>query len=183
MVTLWALRQNGLLMPWLIVAYALCTTLADHPDTQSMSLPLPKVQSQGQGCGSMANGLLTRDGMEIAFIWVLGHVSIRRDLAADSVAKDALSGNILDELIPFSDLKVLFKQICVKAFAVRVGQVPWKETASDTSKLKGLHLSLDQQKRIIIIIIIINNSYIKCCSQTRVKLTVLYKYLLWQKPL
>ena len=33
-VTLWASRQNGLLMPWLIVAYALCTTLADHPDTQ-----------------------------------------------------------------------------------------------------------------------------------------------------
>ena len=33
-VTLWASRQNGLLVPWLIVAYALCTTLADHPDTQ-----------------------------------------------------------------------------------------------------------------------------------------------------
>ena len=32
--TLWAFRQNGLLMPWFIVAYALCTTLADHPDTQ-----------------------------------------------------------------------------------------------------------------------------------------------------
>ena len=31
-VTLWASRQNGLL----IVEYALCTTLADHPDTQSI---------------------------------------------------------------------------------------------------------------------------------------------------
>ena len=35
-VTLWASRQNGLLMPWLIVAYALCTMLADHPNTQSI---------------------------------------------------------------------------------------------------------------------------------------------------
>ena len=34
-VTLWASRQNGLLMPWLIVAYTLCTMLADHPDTDS----------------------------------------------------------------------------------------------------------------------------------------------------
>ena len=33
-VSLWASTQNGLLMPWLIVAYALCTTLADHPNTQ-----------------------------------------------------------------------------------------------------------------------------------------------------
>ena len=35
-VTLWASRQNGLLMPWLTVAYALCTMLADHPDTKSV---------------------------------------------------------------------------------------------------------------------------------------------------
>ena len=33
-VSLWASTQNGLLMPWLIVAYALCTMLADHPNTQ-----------------------------------------------------------------------------------------------------------------------------------------------------
>ena len=35
-VTLCASRQNGLLMRWLIVACALWTTLADHPDTQSI---------------------------------------------------------------------------------------------------------------------------------------------------
>ena len=29
-------RSLNQLMPWLIVAYALCTTLADHPDTQSI---------------------------------------------------------------------------------------------------------------------------------------------------
>ena len=60
-VNLWASRQNGLLMRWLIVAYALCTTLADHPDTQSDSTnyaSLPEVRSQGQGRGSAANGLL-----------------------------------------------------------------------------------------------------------------------------
>ena len=35
-VTQSASRQNSLLMPWLIVAYALCTMLADHPNTQSI---------------------------------------------------------------------------------------------------------------------------------------------------
>ena len=34
-VTLWASTQNSLLMPWLIVEYALCTTLADHTNTHS----------------------------------------------------------------------------------------------------------------------------------------------------
>ena len=34
-VTLWASRQNRPLMSQLTVAYALRTTLADHPDTQS----------------------------------------------------------------------------------------------------------------------------------------------------
>ena len=37
---LWASRQNGLLMPWIFVAYALCTTLADHPDTQLIVLTI-----------------------------------------------------------------------------------------------------------------------------------------------
>ena len=60
-VTLWASRQNGLLMPWLIVAYTLCPTLADHPDTQSIVqnyASLPEVRSQGRGRGSVANGLV-----------------------------------------------------------------------------------------------------------------------------
>ena len=48
---------------------------------------------------------MTRDGREIVFIWVPGHVGIRGNLAADSAAKDALDGDISVELIPFSDLK------------------------------------------------------------------------------
>ena len=48
---------------------------------------------------------MTRDGREIVFIWVPGHVGIRGNSAADSAAKDAFDGDISVELIPFSDLK------------------------------------------------------------------------------
>ena len=48
---------------------------------------------------------MTRDGREIVFIWVPGHVGIRGNSAADSAAKDSLDGDISVERIPFSDLK------------------------------------------------------------------------------
>ena len=48
---------------------------------------------------------MTREGREIVFIWVPGHVGIRGNSAAGSAAKDALDGDISVELIPFSDLK------------------------------------------------------------------------------
>ena len=48
---------------------------------------------------------LTRDGKEIVFIYIPGHVDIRGNSAADSGAEDALVGNIAGDLIPFSDLK------------------------------------------------------------------------------
>ena len=48
---------------------------------------------------------MTREGKDIVFIWVPGHVGIRGNSVADSAAKDALDGDISVELIPFSDLK------------------------------------------------------------------------------
>ena len=39
------------------------------------------------------------------FLCVPGHVGIRGTSAADYAAKDALDGDISDELIPFSDFK------------------------------------------------------------------------------
>ena len=48
---------------------------------------------------------LTRGWKELVFIWVLGHVGIRGNSAANSAAKDALDGDISDVLIPFSDLQ------------------------------------------------------------------------------
>ena len=45
---------------------------------------------------------LTRDGKETVLIWVPGHVGIIENSAADSAAKDALDGDISDELISFS---------------------------------------------------------------------------------
>ena len=60
---------------------------------------------------------LIRDGKETVFIWVLGHVGIRGNSAADSAAKDALGGDILDKLIPFSDLKS-----CVNKYVLELWQ-------------------------------------------------------------
>ena len=37
---------------------------------------------------------MTREGREIVFIWVTGHVGTRGNSAADSAAKDALDGDI-----------------------------------------------------------------------------------------
>ena len=48
---------------------------------------------------------LTKDGKEIVFVWVPGHVGIMGNSAADTAAKDALVGDTSVELIPFSDLK------------------------------------------------------------------------------
>ena len=53
------------------------------------------------------SGFLAMSALEemIVFIWVPGQVGGRGKLAADSAARDALSGDISDKLIPFSDLK------------------------------------------------------------------------------
>ena len=64
---------------------------------------------------------LTRDGKQIVFIWVPGHVGIRRNAAADSAAKDAIVGDISVEHIPFSDIKSCNLYIYIRTVAVRVG--------------------------------------------------------------
>ena len=48
---------------------------------------------------------LSKDGKDIVFIWVSGHVGIRGNSVADSAVKDAFDGDVSVELIPFSDLK------------------------------------------------------------------------------
>ena len=65
---------------------------------------------------------MTREGREIAFIWVPGHVGIRGNSAADSAAKDALDGDISVELIPFSDLKP-----CTNKYILELWQAEWDE--------------------------------------------------------
>ena len=70
---------------------------------------------------------MTKDGREIVFIWVPGHVGIRGNLAADSAAKDALIGDILVELIPFSDLKPLTDK-----YILELWQSEWDEFLENT---------------------------------------------------
>ena len=65
---------------------------------------------------------LMKDGKEIFFVWVAGHVGIRGNSAADAAAKDALVGNTSVELIPFSDLKS-----CANKYILELWQSEWDE--------------------------------------------------------
>ena len=65
---------------------------------------------------------LTRDRKEIVFIWV----GVRGNSAADSAVKDALNGNVSDELIPFSDLKSR-----VNKYVLEFWQSEWDEFPED----------------------------------------------------
>ena len=65
---------------------------------------------------------MTRDGREIVFIWVPGHVGKRGNSAADSTAKDALGGDISVELTPFSDLKSRTNK-----YVIELWQSEWDE--------------------------------------------------------
>ena len=65
---------------------------------------------------------LIQEEREIVSVGVLGHVGIRGNSAADSAAKDALDGDISDELIPFSDLKP-----CLNNYIFELWQRIWDE--------------------------------------------------------
>ena len=89
---------------------------------------------------------MTRDGREIVFVWVPGHVGITGNSAADSAAKDALDGDILVELIPFSDLKSRKNK-----YILELWQSEWDEFPENKlyiSNVKRMYcLSPDKQKR------------------------------------
>ena len=90
---------------------------------------------------------MTRDGREIVFIWVPGHVGITGNSAADSAAKDALDGDISVELIPFSDLKS-----CTNKYILELWQSEWDEFLENKLYkifliLKDYCLSPEKQKR------------------------------------
>ena len=58
----------------------------------------------------------------IVFVWVPSHGGIRGNSAADITAKDALVGDTLVELIPFSDLKS-----CANKNILELWQSEWDE--------------------------------------------------------
>ena len=70
-VTLWASRQNGLLMPWLIVACKTKTKKSTSwPSLHSVHtanyVSVPELQSQGQGRSSVANCLFCENLTDIS---------------------------------------------------------------------------------------------------------------------
>ena len=89
---------------------------------------------------------MTREGREIVFIWVPGHVGIRGNSAAGSAAKDALDGDILVELIRFSDLKPRTNK-----YILELWQSEWDdflENKLDIPNIKRMYiLSSEKQKR------------------------------------
>ena len=75
------------------------------------------------------------DGKEIVFIRVPGHVGIRRNSAADSAAKDALDGDISEELIPLSDLKPRLNKYLLDLWQTEWDVYPHNKSYKTFSKL------------------------------------------------
>ena len=91
---------------------------------------------------------MTRDGREIVFIWVPGHVGIRGNSAADSASKDALDGDISVELIPFSDLKSRTNKYILELWQAEWDKFPENKLYNIFPVLKEcIFLSSDKQKR------------------------------------
>ena len=81
---------------------------------------------------------LIRNGREIVFVWVLGHVGISGNSAADSAARDALDDDVSAEYIPFFDFRPR-----LKSYITEVWQNEW-----DNYPLNKLHKISPKNKRI-----------------------------------
>ena len=92
---------------------------------------------------------MTREGREIVFIWVSGHVGIRGNSAADSAAKDALDGDISVELIPFSDVNSRTNKYILELWQSEWDEFPENKLHKIFPVLKECIccLSSDKQKR------------------------------------
>ena len=91
---------------------------------------------------------MTREGREIVFIWVPGHVGIRGNSVADSPAKDALDDDISVELIPFSDLKPRTNKYILELWQSEWDEFPENKLYKIIPSIKRMYcLSSDKQKR------------------------------------
>ena len=70
---------------------------------------------------------ITRGEKGIVFVSVPGQIGIRGNSAADadSTAKDVLHGDLLDEHIPFSDLKSRLNKCLFRAVSAGVGRLSY----------------------------------------------------------
>ena len=73
-------------------------------------------------------------------MWVLGHVGIRGNEAADRAAKKALNKKPTADLMPFSDLKPLTTK-----YVYQICQKEWDETVLVSNKISRYSTETSRQ--------------------------------------